>query len=116
MKKDQFKKLLKAVEMSGGATLKPNGDHLSINAGYMVSLSGYEKKISLDNLALNELNKYLLLAKKQKAYCGLWIENNCLYLDISIRVENLQLAKSLAIKNKQLAIFDLARLETIYIK
>lgn len=44
MKKDQFKKLLLDVRMSGGATLKPNGDHLSINAGYMVSLSGYEKK------------------------------------------------------------------------
>ena len=69
MKKNQLKKLLLDVAMSGGATLKPNGDHLSLNSGYMVSLYGYEKKLSLDSLTVNDVNNYLLLAKKLKAYC-----------------------------------------------
>lgn len=116
MKKNQFKTLLEYIRMSGGATLKSNGDHLSLNTGYMVSLAGYEKQLKIDSLALNEVNKYLLLAKKLKAYCGLWIDNGVLFLDISIRVNDLKLAKSLAIKNKQLAIYDLATATTIYIQ
>lgn len=115
MKKNQLEKLLLDVAMSGGATLKPNGDHLSLNSGYMVSLYGYEKKLNLDSLTVNDVNNYLLLAKKLKAYCGLWIDNNILYLDISIRVNDLKLAKSLGLKNKQLAIFDLKNLESIYL-
>ena len=116
MKKNQFKTLLEYVRINGGATLKSNGDHLALNAGYMVSLDGYEKQLKIDGLALNELNKYLLLVKKLKAYCGLWIDNGVLFLDISIRVNDLKLAKSLAIKNKQLAIYDLATATTIYIQ
>ena len=116
MKKNQFKTLLDYVRMNGGATLKSNGDHLAFNSGYMVSLAGYEKKLKIDSLALNEINKYLSLAKKLKGYCGLWIDNNILYLDISIKVNNLQLAKSLAIKNNQIAIYDLATATTIYTK
>ena len=71
--------------------------------------------LALNNLTVNDVNNYLLLAKKLKAYCGLWIDNNILYLDISIRVNDLKLAKRLGLKNKQLAIFNLKNLESIYL-
>lgn len=115
MKKNQLLNLLNAVKINGGATLKSDGSFLLVDAGYMVSLSGYEKKIALSELNIQMINEYLLIAKKLKAYARLWIDNNILYLDISIKILNKQQAIYTAKKNKQKAIFDLLNKESIYI-
>lgn len=115
MKKNQLLNLLEAVKINGGATLKSDGSFLLVDAGYMVSLSGYEKKIALNDLNIQMINDYLLIAKKLKAYAGLWIDNNILYLDISIKILNKQQAINTGRKNKQKAIFDLFNKESIYL-
>ena len=51
----------------------------------MVSLSGAETKIKLKDLSVAILKKYMKDAKEKKAFIGFWLDNNYLYVDLSIR-------------------------------
>jgi len=108
--------LLKLIEKNGGATLDKNGNALNKKSGYMVSLDGYELKIEKIELFTQQLiKKYLKIAKKLKAYFGMWIDNNILYLDISIWTASLDYAKKTGLKNNQLAIYDIKNEKSIYL-
>ena len=84
MNKKQLKDLVIYLTENGGATLNANGKIMNLTCGYCVSLDGYESKTSLESINLQVINDHLQLAKKLKAYCGLWIDNNQLYIDISM--------------------------------
>ena len=115
MNNKQLKLLKDYVLKNGGATLKNNGAFMDLAAGFMVSLADTEKKISLSSLKLKDLNNYLKLAKNKNAFVGLWLDNNILYLDLSVNIINKNEALKVAKNNSQLAIYDIANQATIYL-
>lgn len=115
MNNKQLKQLKNYVVKNGGATLKNDGSFTDLDSGYMVSLKNTELKIALSDLKLKDLNTYLKLAKNKNSYGGLWLDNNILYLDLSINIINKNEALKVAKNNSQLAIYDLANQATIYL-
>lgn len=116
MKKQDLKNLIAYALENGGATINGNGKIVSFPFGYQVAIREYEKKIplsSVDNIALETINNYLLVAKKARAFVGLWLDNETLYLDISNHIQNKGVALSIGRKEKQLSIFDWGALDCI---
>ena len=107
---------LKEILKNGGATLTKELKALEKNNGYMVSLLGYEKTFTFDQLEDLEQNiKGYQKQLKNNEYIGLWIDNNIIYLDISKHYIKKEKAKKAGVKNKQLAIFDLKEKKSIYL-
>lgn len=107
--------LKKIVALNGGATLTHKGEIAALDHGYMVSLSGCEYVTTLDALDERTYKAYCRMARKKKAYFGLWLDGDALYLDMSIRVGDKIAARKIGKKNEQIAIFDLSKKESIYL-
>lgn len=110
--KELYKKMLK----NGGLTINKHMEELSYNEGYMVSIYGYEKQ--LKSFSFEEVEK--VVSEYQKIvkgalYIGFWIDNNVLYIDISKYVFHKSQALKLGKQNKQIAIFDLEKQESVII-
>ena len=56
-----------------------------------------------------------MIAMENNAYIGFWLDNNDLYVDVSINIDNLSEAIKIAQENKQLAIYNCRKGETIYV-
>ena len=108
--------LKKEIALNGGATLTHKGDMIALDTGFMVSLADCETITTLDAFDEKTFKRYLKLARKKKAYFGAWNDNGQLYIDISIRVADKATARRIGKKNNQLAIFDLSKCESIYLK
>lgn len=114
----KLKKIKKNILMNEGGTLVPGTlENLTKEDGYMVSLSGFEKIINIDDLTVQTIKEYNHLAINNGGYIGFWIDKktNLLYLDISLYITNKYRALATAKANKQLAIFDLKLKESIYL-
>lgn len=106
----------KIIIEDGGITLNSDGKIAELKNGYMVSLDGYEKKLkSIKLVDLKQVKSYLKTAKKLNAYVGFWLDDNTIYLDISININNKKIALKTAKENKQLAIFNCKKKESIYL-
>ena len=102
-----------------GATLDRNLNDFKRNKGYIVSLEGQEKKIIKSNIEeikkeIEEKRKFI--ENRKGLYIGLWLENDYIYIDISIYIEDKTEALEIAKKNKQLAIYDLKIKDSLYLK
>jgi hypothetical protein len=123
MNKTQLNALLQHIQLTGGATLTPKGELTAFSSGFMVSLAGYETQTQVNKIDLKALNNYFNTAlkltrskdSKGKAYVGFWLDNDVLYIDISIHVEQRITAIQLGTKNKQLAIYDCKACNSIYL-
>lgn len=104
------------ITINGGATLDARGNILSLANGYMVSLPNTEKRTSLEALTAKDLRHYLKLAKKKRAFCGLWLDAGILYLDISAKIGDKATARKMGKRYGQIAIYDNANAESIYLK
>lgn len=109
---------LESVIKSNGLTLDFNLNTIT-NLNYVYSLNGYESKFNLKYLS-NPIFKSILayyqqIAKVKNAYVGLWIDNGLLYFDLSKNAKSQATAIKRAKKFNQLAIFDYANKESIYI-
>ena len=104
------------VSAHGGATLTPSLDNANIKKGYMVSLNGYETITTIKELTSEALTEYKHIAEQQGGYIGLWLDDNKLYIDISIKVDNFIKALYTARMNQQLAIYHNQSGESIYLK
>ena len=78
----------------------------AFNSGYMVSLQDYEFQTSIELLSSELLEEYRMIAMENNAYIGFWLDNNDLYVDLSINIDNLNEAIKIAQENKQLAIYN----------
>lgn len=110
-----LQQLKNIVSANNGATLTSDLDTATIDNGYMVSLQGYEIKTSIDLLSSDLLKDYQQLAKQHNAYVGLWVDNDNLYLDISVNIKDEKQAFKLARDNNQLAIYHIDKGATIYV-
>jgi hypothetical protein len=104
--------------IAGGFTYQPFTEEYP-TTGYVYSIwTDREKVIPLDDVTSETLEEYVIsnadLLTQENHYFGGWVENGQLYLDVSKREENLETALKEANDTKQLAIFNLDALETIY--
>lgn len=103
---------------NGGCSINI-GNHKSADSGYMVAISGNELKLSLDNFNEKEIQNYILskdiILNKKDVYLGTWIDNNIVYLDTSICVQDKEEALKIAKSSGELAIYDIEKGESIYL-
>lgn len=87
--------------------------------GFMCSIKDIlivDKKDFNVKLLKSLVKKEFELLKNSKNYLGTWIDEGKVYIDISSNFSNLDEALKVAGENKQLAIFDLQKMESIYLK
>ena len=113
-----FKRKLKSIKNlileNGGGTFNSKLKDPAFKRGYMVSQAGTELKLDIENLKIKTIKKYAKIAQKQHAYVGFWLDSNILYIDISKHFISKNRACKYALKNKQLAIYDLYNKKSIY--
>lgn len=115
MKIEDIKKIIE----NKGETLTKELKKASINGGYMVSLEGTEIQKNINDIngikkAIEE--KQETIKNKNNLYIGLWVDNNIMYIDISINIIDKVDALEFAKYNKQLAVYDLKNNDSIYLK
>lgn len=107
---------IKNIIKNGGATLNKQGIAKNYKNGYQVS----KKDLfildidNIDNLTTtinNTLNNM-----QNDEFCGLWVDNNKIYIDLSIKINNLQKAINFGKKLKQISIFEWSTKNCIYLK
>jgi hypothetical protein len=131
-------KILQYTKENKGGTFLINGDSAELKDGYMISLYGYESRItlnafhsrqlgfvagfieSIDNVihGFNPTTIQALWIHNENEYplfIGSWIDDGMLVMDVSIQVKTLNQAMELAKRFKQKAIFNNAKKESIYL-
>ena len=101
-----------------GATLDYNYNDFKSDRGYMVSIKGQEVKVNkndIENIKKEVEKKRDFIKDKKGLFIGLWLENDILYIDISIHIINYLKALEVARKNEQKAIYDLKKNDSIYL-
>jgi hypothetical protein len=85
--------------------------------GYMVSRDGSEKVIPVSSLTADDVaafrSKYRTALTNPNTYLGAWVYEGKVFLDVSDHLQDKAEAIQLAYKNHQLAIFDLAAMDSI---
>lgn len=100
------KKTLKSILRNGGATLDKNGRAADIRGGYMVSRKG-GYIIPLDRF--NKISRAItktMAALRPFEFCGLWVNDGRVFIDISVNIKQLAHAQRFGAVNEQLKIWD----------
>lgn len=110
-------KIMEIIE-NKGATLDKNLNNFNSDNGFMVSIKGQEVKVNKNDI--KEIKKEIekkreFIGNKKGLYIGLWLDNEILYIDISIHIIDYLEALEVARNNDQLAIFDLKKKDSIYL-
>lgn len=110
---------------NGGATFNNKFKMININHGYWVSLNvkapylnvgfTFNNKRQLKDYIVMVFDRYNEL-KLSNTYFGVWVDENKVYFDCTVLVEDTEEALKLAKSNKQLAIFDNENKTSIYLK
>lgn len=113
----KLKRIKNLIIKNGGATLdartlKP----ATYKRGYMVSLDGSELKLNINDLKVKTIKQYQKQAKQARACVGFWIDEGVLYLDISKHYTSKNSAVRSALKNNQIALFDIYNNTSVYLK
>lgn len=103
---------------NGGSTLDYNLNDFKSENGFMVSLKGQEVKIDKSNI--EEIKKEIeekreFIKDKKGLFIGLWLDNDIMYIDVSIHIINYLRALRVARNNEQKAIYDLQKNDSIYL-
>lgn len=110
-------KIIEIIE-NKGATLDKNYNNFSSDNGYMVSLKGQEIKVNKNDIQgiKKEIEKKRKFIENKKGlYIGLWLDNDIMFIDVSIHIIDYMEALEIARNNEQLAIFDLKKKDSIYL-
>lgn len=111
------KKIIEIIE-NKGATLDKDYKSINKKVGFMVSLYGEEIKTDIKNI--EEIKKEIEKKKEKiknidNVYIGLWVDNDIMYIDLSIHIIDYMEALEVGRDNKQLAIYDLKNNNSIYL-
>ena len=110
-------KIIEIIE-NKGATLDYNYNNFNSENGFMVSLKGQEVKVNkndIENIKKEIEKKKDFIQDKKGLYVGLWLEDDILYIDVSIHIINYLRALEVARNNEQKAIYDLQKNDSIYL-
>ena len=114
----ELKDIKKIIE-NKGETLTKELKKAELKGGYMVSLEGTETQTrGNDYEAIQKAieEKQEIIKDKKNMYIGLWLDNNIMYIDISINIIDKGEALEFGKRNKQLAIYDLVNNDSIYLR
>lgn len=114
----ELKDIKKIIE-NGGETLTKELKKAELNKGFMVSLEGTETQTQGDDYqAIKQAikDKQEIIKDNNNMYIGLWLDNNIMYIDISINIIDKAEALEFAKYDKQLAIYDIINNDSIYLK
>ena len=113
----ETKKIMEIIK-NEGATLDKDYNNFMSDRGFIVSIKGQEVKV--DKNDIEEIKKEIekkreFIKNKEGLYIGLWLEDDTIYIDVSIHIINYLKALEVARKNEQKAIFDLKNKDNIYL-
>lgn len=111
------KKIIEIIE-NKGATLDYNLNNFNGDKGFMVSLKGQEVKVNKNDIQgiKKEIEKKRdFIGNKKGLYIGLWLDDDIMYIDVSIHIIDYLKALEVARNNDQIAIFDLKKKDSIYL-
>lgn len=113
----ETKKIMEIIK-NEGATLDKDYNNFMSDRGFIVSIKGQEVKV--DKNDIQEIKKEIekkreFIKNKEGLYIGLWLEDDTIYIDVSIHIINYLKALEVARKNEQKAIFDLKNKDSIYL-
>lgn len=110
-------KIIEIIE-NKGATLDSNYNDFKSENGFMVSIEGQEVKVNKNDIQgiKKEIEKKRKFIENKKGlYIGLWLDNEIMYIDVSIHIIDYMEALEVARNNDQLAIYDLKNNDSIYL-
>lgn len=110
-------KIFEIIE-NKGATLDKDYNNFSSDRGYMVSIQGQEVKVDKNDIQgiKKEIEKKREFIKdKRGLYIGLWLEDDVMFVDVSVHIINYLRALEIGRCNKQKAIYDLRNNNSIYL-
>ena len=110
-------KIMEIIE-NKGATLDYNYNNFKSENGFMVSLKGQEIKVNkndIEEIKKEIENKREFIKDKKGLFIGLWLEDDILYIDVSVHIINYLRALEVARNNEQKAIYDLKNSDSIYL-
>lgn len=110
---------IKKIIENKGETLTKELKKADLKKGFMVSLEGAEVQKNVNDIngikkAIEE--KQEIIKDKDNMFVGLWLDNDIMFIDISININDKVKALEFAKYNKQLAIYDLNNNNSIYLK
>lgn len=111
------KKIIEIIE-NKGATLDKEYNDFKSDKGFMVSIKGQEVKVNKNDI--EEIKKEIekkrdFIQNKKGLFIGLWLDNDIMFIDVSIHIIDYLEALEVARDNEQLAIFDLKKKDSIYL-
>jgi len=117
---ERASELLRRIKEEGGFTYQPV-NNTTPKEGFAVStFKNHERVFDADKITLDDIADYVLERwdqfKDPKVHVGGWVDQGKVYLDLSTVVKSRDEAIRLGKRHNQLAVFDLGRLETIYLQ
>ena len=97
---------LRKIENNGGLTLK-NGKPITYKSGWQVATEGVECRTARE--AINAVKAF-------SGDCGIWLENETYFIDLSYRVSTKKEAIQIAKKCNQISILKWSDMSLHYIK
>ena len=112
--------LLRQLREDGGFTIDPKTwEPANFKTGYFVSVSGFETKYSASifthGVFSSTIRSYSSLGSGMSYFIGAWEDNGFYYFDLSLWIEDKEDAIEFGRANDQLAIWDIAKCESIKI-
>lgn len=102
-----------------GISFRPNSPY-NVSSGYMVSLSGWEEVMPIEQYTAERLTEYVqrnhkLLMDLPTVWVGVWLdeETQMVHLDLSNNYDNKEAAVRAGIAGNQLAIWDVLAADEI---
>lgn len=111
------KKIIEIIN-NGGATLDYNLNNFNSDNGFMISIKGQEVKVNKNDIQgiKKEIEKKRDFIKDKKGlFVGLWLDDDVMFIDISIHIMDYLEALEVARNNDQKAIYDLKNNNSIYL-
>jgi hypothetical protein len=112
-----LRNLLKEIDDNGGVSYNFTTGDYNPTDGYMVSLPDYE--MTFDKVNEQDIKDYIIenigVLSGDNSYFGAWVDQNLIYFDVSVKVDDLYEACYSGIVNEQLAIYDNANAVAIHL-
>ena len=97
--------MLAKILQNGGAAINARDEFVQLKTGYQVSVRDLGR-IKTTDLTEKMVRDVIEQGLQRGEYCGIWIDGDFAYVDISKRISTKQEAMRLGREKKQLSILD----------
>lgn len=112
-------KVLQEIFLEGGITYNVTTGQANPKTGFMVSILGFEEKINVDKVSDQSIKDYVLSNATElwgdNRYFGGWLQDDNIFFDVSVNIQDMTQACYTGIINKQKCIYDCANKVYIYL-